>query len=60
MAGLLGIWLLNITRVSLLLVATNKGWPMPLDIDHHTWFNIFAYLFIFTFMYLFNRQERRG
>ncbi len=56
--GLIGIWLLNITRVSLLLVATNKGWPMPLGLDHHTWFNIFAYLFIFIFMYLFNRQDK--
>lgn len=55
--GLFFIWLLNITRLSLLLVAINKGRPMPLGWDHHTWFNIFAYLFIFTFMFLFNRQN---
>jgi exosortase/archaeosortase family protein len=55
--GLLFIWLLNITRMSLLLVATNKGWKMPLGLDHHTWFNIFAYLFIFIFIYLFSRQQ---
>ncbi len=55
--GLLFIWVLNITRLSLLLVATNKGWPMPLGWDHHTWFNIFAYLFIFIFMFLFNRNN---
>src|SRR5205085_12152073 len=42
-AGLLFLWILNITRLSLLLVATNKGWPMPLGWDHHTWFNIVAY-----------------
>ncbi|MEP7165496.1 MAG: hypothetical protein ABI741_12425 [Ferruginibacter sp.] len=58
--GLLFIWLLNITRLSLLLVAINKGWPMPLGWDHHTWFNIFAYLFIFTFMFLFNRQDKEN
>ncbi len=56
--GLLFLWLLNISRLSLLLVATNKGWPMPLGWDHHTWFNIFAYLFIFIFMYLFSRQNK--
>ncbi len=54
--GLLFIWLLNITRLSLLLLAINKGWPMPMGWDHHTWFNIFAYLFIFIFIWLFNRQ----
>lgn len=53
--GLFFIWLLNITRLSLLLVATDKGWPMPLGWDHHTWFSIFSYLFIFIFMFLFNR-----
>ena len=56
--GLLFLWLLNIARLSLLLVATNKGWPMPFGWDHHTWFNIFAYLFIFIFMHLFNRQDK--
>ena len=55
--GLIFIWLLNIARLSLLLVATNKGWLMPLGWDHHTWFTIFAYLFIFIFMFLFNRQN---
>lgn len=55
--GLLFIWLLNITRLSLLLAAINKGWPMPLGWDHHRWFNILAYLFIFIFMFLFNRQN---
>ncbi len=53
------IWLLNITRLSLLLAAINKGWPMPLGLDHHTWFNIFAYLSIFTFMFLFNRSNTK-
>lgn len=56
--GFLFIWLLNISRLSLLLVAINKGWPMPLGWDHHTWFNIFAYVFIFMFMYLFNRWNK--
>ena len=55
--GLLFIWLLNITRLCLLLLATNKGWPMPLGWDHHTWFNIFAYLFIIIFMFMFNKSE---
>ena len=55
--GLCFIWVLNITRLSLLLVATNKGWPIPLGWDHHTWFTIFSYLFIFILIYLFNRKN---
>jgi len=58
LGGLIFIWLLNITRLCLLLVAINKGWPMPLGLDHHTWFNIFAYIFIFIFIFLFNRQSK--
>lgn len=60
LAGLVFLWLINITRLSLLLVATNKGWPMPLGLDHHSWFNIFAYLFIFSFIFLFNRQQQEN
>lgn len=57
--GLFFIWVLNVIRLSLLLVATDKGWPMPLGWDHHTWFTIFSYLFIFIFILLFNRQNNK-
>ena len=36
--GITVIWLININRVSLLLVAINRKWAMPLGLDHHTWF----------------------
>ena len=54
--GLLLIWLINISRISLLLVATNNNWKMPLGWDHHTWFNIVAYIAIFTMMYFFDKS----
>lgn len=46
---------INIARVSLLLVAVNKGWPIPFGWDHHTWFNIVAYLLIFALMWGYDR-----
>ena len=55
--GCFVIWVLNVIRLSFLLVATNKGWPMPFGLDHHTWFNILSYLFIFCLIYLFSRQN---
>jgi exosortase/archaeosortase family protein len=53
--GLFALWLINDIRITLFLLALNKGWPMPLGIDHHTWFNIFAYLLIFIMIGLYDR-----
>jgi exosortase/archaeosortase family protein len=54
--GVLGLWLINVIRITLFLTAINKGWPMPLGIDHHTWFNIFAYLLIFLMIWWYDRS----
>ena len=57
--GLLLIWVINITRIALLLVATNDNWKMPMGWDHHTWFNITAYIAIFIMMYFFDKSLNR-
>jgi exosortase/archaeosortase family protein len=54
-SGLLLLWGINVIRITLLLVAVNKNWPMPLGIDHHTWFNIVAYTFIFIMIWFYDR-----
>ena len=58
--GLLALWLINDIRITLFLLAINKGWPMPLGIDHHTWFAIFAYLLIFILIALYDRSLKKG
>lgn len=55
--GLLSIWLINVIRVSVLLLANSKNKRMPLGIDHHTWFNIAAYLLIFVLIYFYDRSS---
>jgi exosortase/archaeosortase family protein len=60
MIGLLSIFFINVTRVSLLLVAVNKNWSNVLNIDNHMLFNIAAYLLIFTMIYLFDRSEKKA
>jgi exosortase/archaeosortase family protein len=55
--GLFALWLINVLRISLLIVALDKKWPMPLGLDHHTWFNIVAYLLIFLMIYLYDRSS---
>lgn len=57
--GLLGLWLINVVRITLFLTALNKGWPMPLGLNHHTWFNIFAYLLIFLMIWLYDKDLSR-
>lgn len=57
--GLLIIWFINVLRISLVLLAGNKGWKFPMGWDHHTWFNIIAYLGIFTMMYFFEKNIKK-
>jgi exosortase/archaeosortase family protein len=57
-SGLLILWFINVIRITLFLVAINKGWPMPLGINHHTWFTIAAYGMIFILIWLYDRSSR--
>jgi len=56
--GVVGLWFINVIRITLFLTSINKGWPMPLGIDHHTWFNIFAYALIFLMIWMYDRAFR--
>ena len=56
--GLFIIWFINITRMAMLLVATNNNWKLPLGWDHHTWFNVMAYIAILLMMYFFARKRK--
>jgi exosortase/archaeosortase family protein len=56
--GLVCIWLINIARISMMLLVTRGHSQMPLGIDHHTWFNIASYILIFILMYFFDRSQK--
>ncbi|MBN9351749.1 MAG: exosortase/archaeosortase family protein [Chitinophagaceae bacterium] len=56
--GLISLWFINVVRITLFLTSINKGWDMPFGLDHHTWFNIVAYLFIFIMIFLYDRSFR--
>ncbi len=58
LAGAGALCAINIIRIGLLLVAINKGWPIPLGWDHHTWFNIVAYALIFGMIWAYDRGNR--
>jgi len=55
--GLFFLWLINVLRISLLLVTMQNNKQMPLGLDHHTWFNIVSYVAIFAMIYGFERKS---
>lgn len=57
--GTLTIWLINVGRIVLLLLAHNNKWVSPININHHTMFNIVAYGAIFLLMYAFDRSQKK-
>jgi exosortase/archaeosortase family protein len=57
LGGLLLIWIINVTRISVLLIAINNRWAIPL-FDHHTWFNIAAYILVFILIYFFDKSAK--
>jgi exosortase/archaeosortase family protein len=60
LTGLFLLWLINVIRIGLFLVARNRAWDMPLSLDHHTWFTIFAYGAILLMIYIFERKMNKG
>lgn len=59
-AGVLALWLINVVRISLFLLAINRNWAMPFGIGHHTWFNIAAYILIFMMIWLYDRSSKEN
>ncbi len=57
--GMLGIFLINVGRMVMLVLAANGYWRWRTDADHHTLFNIACYVLILSMMLLFDRSERR-
>ena len=58
--GLIILWTLNIMRIGLVLISLKNNWKFPFGIDHHTWFNIVAYLFIFLMILLFEKSIKQS
>jgi exosortase/archaeosortase family protein len=56
--GCLGIWFINVIRISLVLVLNNHNKDFNLTLDQHTVFNIVVYAFILFMIWLFGRSEK--
>ena len=60
LGGCFFIWLINVVRISLVLVSSNEKWALSFSLEHHTLFNIVVYVFIFLMMWLFQRSEKKN
>ncbi len=58
--GCFFIWLINVARISLVLVSSNEKWANRFSLEQHTLFNIVVYVFIFFMIWLFQRSEKRN
>lgn len=52
------LYIINVIRISLVLLANGKLWSFPFGWDNHTWFNIVAYLGIFIMIWFFDRSVK--
>jgi exosortase/archaeosortase family protein len=57
LSGLLMIWIINVTRISLVLLGAHQHWQFPV-FNHHTWFNIVSYTLVCILIYFYDRSGK--
>ncbi|MFP5041348.1 hypothetical protein [Parasediminibacterium sp. JCM 36343] len=57
-AGWVTIWLINCFRMTLLMVALEHHWPINKFMDHHSLFNIVAYIFVLLLIFLYIKFDK--
>ena len=60
LGGLLFIFLINVARIVLLFITSNKGQKIPFGIEHHTLFTVASYGLIILLILFFDISEKRS
>lgn len=55
--GVLSIWIINCTRVAVIMIATIKNWNPSKYLNHHDIFNILSYILLIILMLIFIKKE---
>ena len=58
LGGMLCIWVINVVRIAMVLMANNEKMQIPFHMDNHTFFDILAYIAIFVLIFLYDRSFR--
>ncbi|MFZ1453881.1 MAG: archaeosortase/exosortase family protein [Ferruginibacter sp.] len=56
--GVAVLYIINVIRISLTLLANSKQWRFPFGWDNHTWFNVVAYGVIFLMIYFYDKSGK--
>ena len=54
------IWLINVIRISLILIVTNSNWHFNIPVNQHTLYNVVVYACIFLMAWLFKKGHARN
>ena len=58
LGGMLCIWLINVTRISLVLVQNNTGRNLMWGLDNHDFFNVLSYVALFAMIFFYDRMNK--
>ncbi len=58
--GTISLWLINVLRVTMLIIAHVQHWRVNTSIDHHTQFNIVAYALIFLMIRMYVKTSKNS
>ncbi len=58
LGGMFCIWLINVSRISLVLVQNNTGKNLMWGMDNHDFFNVLSYVALFLMIFLYDRMNR--
>lgn len=49
----------NMSRITILLISNQKKWFKPFNLDHHTFYNIIAYIIVIIMIFLFLKDAKK-
>ena len=58
LGGAAVLYIINVVRIGLVVLATGKHWRFRFGWDNHTWFNIAAYAMIFLMIYFYDKSSK--
>ena len=58
--GWVVLWCINVLRIVILLIILKDGNELQLPFDHHTLFNVAAYMAIFAMIFIYDRSNRQN
>jgi exosortase/archaeosortase family protein len=59
LAGIVALWVINVGRLSMLMIAHERHWKLNSVIDHHTQYNLLSYALLLGMIMLYLRVNKK-